>query len=557
MLTELYIRDFAIVGEMTVPFRSGFNVLTGETGAGKSILIDALALALGERADSGVIRHGCARAEVTARFDLAREDAGAQWLAAQDLFEDGECVLRRVVERDKASKGFINGRPVPMQQLRELGDLLVDIHGQHEHHSLLRRDAQREILDSFADIEGDTGLLAQHYHTAKSAQTRLHDLQRSAADRDARLDLLRYQTQELEALNLGADEFAQLEEEYARLSNGAELIQGAQELVQQLYEADDGAIAHVLSQAATKLDTLAQFDQKLTDIGRIVGDAQVQVAEAAMQLRHYVDALELDPERLRWVDQRLAAAHALARKHHVHANELPLVLVRLQTELGDIAHFDENQAQLAQAVKDALAAYDEVAARVSKARGAAAARLAKAVTARLAELGMPGGRFAVELAPLKNDDFTLYGREQVELMVSANPGQPIKPLTKVASGGELSRISLALQVITAARHTVPTLIFDEVDVGIGGGVAEIVGQQLHELGAKRQVLCVTHLGQVAARGNYHYVVMKQTARDTTTTEIRLLDNKQRVHEIARMIGGIEINPQTLALAKDMLRHVSA
>ena len=556
MLSELYIRDFAIVDEIALNFSAGFSVLTGETGAGKSILIDALALALGERADSGVVRQGQPRAEVVARFELDGEHSAAEWLRTQALFADGECMLRRVVERDKGSKGFINGRPVPVQMLRELGELLVDVHGQHEHQSLLKRDAQRDLLDAYAQLASERQALAERSAQVKALDTRLNDLTLRSSDREARLELLRYQVQELAELDLGENEFAKLEEEHARLAHGAALIEGAQEIVHRLYDADDGSVSQALSQSVAKLEDLTGFDPKLAEFARMLKEAGIQVDEAAQQLRHYADGLDLDPERLQSVNARLTAAHELSRKHRVAPAELPAVHAQLARELSEIEDFDFNQDKLRQELAQAQAEYRALAKTVTQKRQQAATRLAKAVSQQMKQLGMPGGRFEAQLAPA-TAAFGPYGDEQIEFCVSANPDQPTKPLSKVASGGELSRISLALQVVTAELGTVPTLIFDEVDVGVGGAVAEIVGQQLQRLGVQRQVLCVTHLGQVAARGDQHYLVTKRMERSTTVTDIAQLDKKARVQEIARMIGGVEINQQTLALAKDMLTRVTA
>jgi DNA repair protein RecN (Recombination protein N) len=557
MLTELFIRDFAIVTKLELGFEAGLTVLTGETGAGKSILVDALALALGERADSGVIRQGCARSEIIAGFTLKPDQDAARWLEAHDLFGDRECVLRRVIEADKASKAYINGRPVPLQQLRELGEHLVDIHGQHEHQSLLRRDAQRQMLDDFAQLADRVDALAGHYQQLKALETRRENLSRESSDRAARIELLRYQVQELRALDLAADEIPRLEDEHARLANASELIQGVQAVAQTLYEDDDSAVARLLAQAQRKLDSLSAFDAKLGELNALLNEAAIQVDEAGGRLRHYLDTLELDPQRLAYVEQRLSAALDLARKHRVRPEELPQVLERLDTELNDIEHRDENLAKLEQQIKEARATYMKLAGDISKKRQDAAQTLGREVSAQLQDLGMPGGVFEPALTPLAAGELGAHGLERVEFMVSANPGQPLKPLTKVASGGELSRISLGLQVVTARVGRIPALIFDEVDVGIGGGVAEIVGRQLRTLGGKRQVLCITHLPQVAAQGHHHLQVSKHKKAGAAVVQIQTLPPKERIAEIARMLGGVEITRQTLAHAEDMLSRASA
>jgi DNA repair protein RecN (Recombination protein N) len=555
MLNHLFIRDFAIVQKLELAIESGLTVLTGETGAGKSILIDALALALGERAEATVIRHGSERSEVAAGFDLKADTDAAKWLKSHDLFEDGECLLRRVVERDKGSRAWINGRPVPVQMLRELGELLVDIHGQHEHQSLLKREAQRQMLDDYAGLTPTVDELGTVYHRLRDLEARRDALKREGADRAARIDYLRHQVQELEALKLTPEEIPQIEDEHKRLANGAELLQGAQAIAQNLYDDEDNAVSSRLARASRELEGLSEYDQKLGELVGLLNEASVQVDEVAARLHQYLDGLDLDPQRLEWLEGRIAALHDLSRKHQVRAEELPAVLDRLRTELADIEDFDVNLEKLEHDIGETRSAYQALARQITAARTKAAARLGKEVSKEMQGLGMPGGRFDVTLTPLPKGEGCASGLERVEYQVSANPGQPLKPLTKVASGGELSRISLALQVATARIGRVPTLIFDEVDVGIGGGVAEIVGAQLRTLADSRQVLCITHLAQVAAQGHHHLQVTKETAANTTITHIGPLAPRERVHEVARMLGGVEITRQTLDLAEEMLSRV--
>ena len=558
MLESLHIRDFAIVTSLELALEPGLTVLTGETGAGKSILIDALALALGGRADVGVIRHGAERAEVAAAFAVKANSDAARWLKAHDLEADGECLLRRVVESERGSKGFINGRPVPIQMLRELGEHLVDIHGQHEHQSLLRRDAQREILDDYAGLTAAVAALADHYETLKALEGRRAALLQQAGDRGARVELLRYQVQELDALNLTREEIPELEAEHARLAHGAELIDGARETAQALDDDDSAAVLGQVARLQSKIETLTHIDERLGEIGMLLNEAGIQLDEAARRLRHYLDALEPDPERLQWVENRIGAIHDLARKHRVRAEELPDVLERLRTELNDVEDYDANLARLDQDLADTRATYTAAAREVSAKRKTAAQKLAREVGKHMQELGMPGGRFDVALNPLADAELSPRGLERVEFLVSANAGQPVKPLAKVASGGELSRISLALQVVMARLGRIPTLIFDEVDVGVGGRVAEIVGLQLRALGKSRQVLCITHLPQVAALGEHHLRAAKQARKGSgaAATVDRLRDN-DRVLEIARMLGGIEISKTTIAHAEDMLNRATA
>lgn len=557
MLSHLYISDFTIVRSLNLDLGNGFVVLTGETGAGKSVVIDALSLVLGERAESSVIRQGCDRTEISATFELGPDSDAARWLASNELFGDGECMVRRIIYSDKPTKGFINGRPVPMQMLRELGDHLVDIHGQHEHQSLLKRDSQRQILDAYGGFESEVLQINALYRQIRQLDDRLGTLRNQSADRSARIDLLQYQINELEVLALEENEIPKLEEEHSRLANGAALLEGVQAVAQILYDDDETTASRMVGQCIHKLESLSDHDARLGEIAAMLNEAMIQIDEAASELHLYLDRLDLDPGRLDWLDQRIAAIHDLSRKHHVTQEELPSVLFRLQTELADIEDFDVNLGKLENERKETLARYHEIGMLVSDKRKASAARLSDAVSSHMQELGMPGGRFEVALETLPEGELGAYGNERIEYLVSANPGQSPKPLTKVASGGELSRISLALQVVAAEVGKVPTLIFDEVDVGIGGRVAEIVGQQLSQLGRNRQVLCITHLAQVAAQGDSHLQVSKTTDDTTTSTSLRLLNENERVAEIARMIGGVEISEQTLAHAEDMLSRANS
>jgi len=556
MLTALYIRDLAIIRALELETADGLTVLTGETGAGKSILVDALALALGSRADSGVIRHGGERAEVSASFAINPSSDAARWLKEQDLDADGECLLRRVVDSARGSKGFINGRPVPIQMLRDLGERLVDIHGQHEHQSLLRRDAQRQLLDDYAGLNDAVDLVGRHYQQARSLQERIEALNRDAADHSTRLELLRHHVKELEALNLSPNEIVALEEEHGRLANGAEILDGAQLVLQALDADEETAATRVVAQATRKLESLAQFDPRLGEVAMLLSEASVQIDEAASRLQRYVGDLDLDPSRLQWLDTRLGTIHDLARKHRVKPDELPTLLDKFRTELSDTEDLDGNLARLNDELKNTQTQYEKAAAVVSTGRIQAAKKLARAVTERLEDLGMAGGRFSIDLTLLPKGELSPHGAERIEFQVTANADQPLRPLNKVASGGELSRISLALQVAAASVARIPTLIFDEVDVGVGGRVAEIVGQQLRALAAKCQVLCITHLPQVAVLGEHHLRIAKSTQAGATDVAIDALKKAERVQEIARMLGGIEINKKTIAHAEDMLSRAT-
>ncbi len=557
MLTHIEIRDFTIIDHLDLELNPCMTVLTGETGAGKSILVDALGLVLGDRADSGVVRHGCERTEINAAFDVSGMAAAQAWLAEHELDADGECLLRRTISAEGRSKGYINGRTVPLQMLQELGEKLVDIHGQNEHQSLLKSDVQRQLLDDYA---GHTALLAgleKTYKQWKASGAELETLRRAAHDRESRLELLRYQAGELEALELGEQEVGALEEEHARLANAGRLLETCQSALHSLYESDEGAVLTLLDKVLGEVEQLRAIDNRLAAACDLLNNAVIQTGECANELRHYRESLELDPERLQWIEQRLDTIHQLARKHRVPPGELPALLTRLSDELAAIEHSGARLGQLQNDLDQIALAYREQARALGEGRSRAAGNLAGRVTTAMQPLGLPNARFEIALHPLDDERFSPTGMERMEFLVSTNPGQPVKPLHKVASGGELSRISLAIQVITAHSSHIPTLIFDEVDTGIGGGVAETVGRQLRALGESHQVLCVTHLPQVAALGHHHLYVSKQTQPNSTTTGIRRLDDNARNEEIARMLGGVEITEQTRAHAREMIGRAGA
>ncbi|HET7587452.1 MAG TPA: DNA repair protein RecN [Gammaproteobacteria bacterium] len=558
MLTYIHIRDFAIIETLELDLGSGLSVLTGETGAGKSILVDALGFVLGDRAESGLIRHGAQQAEVTAEFDLADAPAAAAWLAEQDLLDpeaDGNCLLRRVLTAEGRSRGYVNGRPAPMQTLKAVGEQLVDIHGQHEHQSLLRPDVQMTLLDGFGRCETERDRVASLFRDWKTAADRLAALSIANDNRVERLDLLRYQVRELEALGLAPGEVVELDAEHARLANAGRLIEGCQAALDMLYENEEVSAQQLLASVEHVLRELAELDAELGPIADTAATAAVNAAEAADGLRHHLAALDIDPERLQWVESRIGSIHDLARKHRVAPEELPATLERLQAELEDLdqseARLDALTRQVGQLEKD----YRKAATGLHKARTKAAATLDADISAAMQELGMPGGRFAVEVELQTDGRFSAHGLDRIVFMVSANPGHPLRPLAKVASGGELSRIALAIQVIAARAGALPSLVFDEVDTGVGGGVAEIVGRKLRSLGEARQVLCVTHLPQVASQAHRHFRVDKQTEKAATRTTIAPLDQDERVEELARMLGGVKITDTTRKHAREMIADV--
>jgi len=554
MLRHLHIRNFALVESLELDLEPGMSVLSGETGAGKSILLGALGLTLGDRADSGIVRHGANRAEISASFNISGIPTVQAWLAERELEMEDECILRRTVNSDGRSRAYINGQPAPVQSLREIGEQLVDIHGQHAHQSLLKRDIQRQLLDSFAGLTP----LAKETHGAFRQWQQLNDefqaLSQASAERDSRLELLRYQVQELESLQLEENELAELDVEHSRLANASRLLEGSQNTLGLLHENDEQSIAALLEHALAELQTLQGYDSKLGPSCELLEGATIQAKEAATELRHYVDSLELDPERMNWVEQRLATIHDLARKHRTEPAQLPALQQQLQQELDELDQAGSRLEGMQAAIDKALADYQRLADKLSQGRQKGAKSLAQKVSDNMNELGMGGGRFDIALS---SNSPGPNGNESAEFQVSANPGQPLRPLNKVASGGELSRISLAIQVITAGQEGIPTLIFDEVDVGVGGGVAEMVGRQLRDLGASRQVLCVTHQPQVAAQGHNHFQISKSSQGESTRTQVTLLEGEERVAEVARMSGGVKITEQTLEHARELIAQAQA
>ena len=553
MLRQLAIRDFVIVDRLELEFSAGFGALTGETGAGKSILIDALALALGDRADAGVVRAGCDKAEVAATFALGGLPQVGAWLAANDLEADDELLLRRVLDAGGRSRGYINGSPATAQQMREVGEFLVDIHGQHTHQSLLRTDAQRALLDSHAGLSDLVRQVANAYRAWREA---LQMQQAAAAGAEAlarEREQLEWQVRELEMLAFVADEWTALELEHKRLGHAASLIEGARFALDALADGEV-ACAGGLDGVVNRLGDLADFDPALQEVSGLLQSAQAELGEAISILRRYADRVDLDPARLAEVERRMEAVLACARKYRVQAAELPGLLVGWQARLATLNAAADLDA-LATRVATAHAEYLGYACELSAGRQRVAAEMGAAVSALMQQLALASGRFEVALLPLAEG--AAYGLEQVEFRVGGLAGLEAKPLAKVASGGELSRISLAIQVLTSRSASVPTLIFDEVDVGIGGGVAEIVGRLLRELGNERQVLCVTHLPQVAARAEWQWQVSKTIRDDVTLSAIESLNEEQRIREIARMLGGVEVTDITLAHACELLHSKSA
>jgi len=550
MLRSLSIRDFVIVDRMELEFSPGFTVLTGETGAGKSILIDALALVLGERADAIVVRGGAERADISAEFDMAGHRPAECWLAENDLASDeGACLMRRVIEASGRSRGFVNGRPVTLAQLRELGECLVDIHGQHQHQSLLRTGAQRELLDAYGGLAQSAAEVRARYRAWRKRQEDRLAFETNAAAFAAEREQLEWQVRELEGLHLADGEWIELASEHARLAHAASLIEAAQAGTETLSEAENSCFAQ-LNALINRLNALIEHDARLREILDALEPAQIQLQEALYSLRRYGERLEVDPQRLREVEQRLDAIHSAARKYRVSPEELSARLEAAKARLSELGEGGDAES-LRRLEAEAHAACKAEAKKLSAARGKAAAKLSQEVTQAMQTLAMAGGRFEVMLSTLP--DVTGHGLEDVDFLVAAHKGMATHPLGKVASGGELSRLSLAVQTVTSRVAQVPTLIFDEVDAGIGGRVAEIVGRMLKQLGRTYQVMCITHLPQVAASADQQWQVSKTTVNGKVVSTLTVLDKERRLKEIARMRGGVKITETTRKHAAEMLK----
>jgi DNA repair protein RecN (Recombination protein N) len=554
MLRHLSIRDFVIVAALDLEFDSGFTVFSGETGAGKSILIDALALALGARADASVVRTGESRADITAEFETHAQVE--QWLDDQALgtiADDGDhggtVMLRRVVDGNGRSRAFINGTAATLAQLREVGEMLVDIHGQHAHQLLMRPDAQRELFDTHAGLTETAATVSRAWRSWREKVQAVEHAQTRDRELQLERERLAWQLTELDKLSPQPGEWEEVNAEHRRLSHSANLIDGVQGALGALSESDEAMITHLAS-IVSKVRDLAEIDPALNDVLAALEPAEIQLQEAAYSLSHYAQKLDLDPDRLAQVEKRLDALHSAARKFRLKPETLPEEHEARRAQLAALdaaADLDSLHA----AVAKAREAFLTEAKKLSKARVKAGKALGAAVTTGMQELSMKGGSFEVALVPLPEGGAN--GLEQVEFRVAGHAGVPLRPLAKVASGGELARISLALAVIASAASPIPTLIFDEVDTGIGGGVAEVVGRLLHQLGEARQVLCVTHLPQVAARGDHHFQVAKAgNGKGGTVSSVTPLDRASRVEEVARMLGGLEITATTRKHAKEML-----
>ena len=552
MLLQLTVQNYAIVDHLDLELKPGMSVITGETGAGKSIMLDALSLTLGARADSGVVRPEADKADILSSFDIQSIPEAAQWLQERDLDNDSQCLLRRVITAEGRSRGYINGTPCTQADLKELGALLIDIHGQHEHQSLLKTDTHRRLLDEYANLLPLSAEVAKIAREWQQKHSLLQRLSSNSEEQQARIQLLSYQLEELDALSLHDNELESLEQEQHVLSQAGQLLEHCRFIIDLCSEGEGSTVLSALTTGLNRARAFNQPPAALAQCNELLTSAQIQIEEAVGELNRFIDNFDCDPERQQWVDERLDSIYNLARKHRIQPHEINELHQQLLHELEGLQGEDGQLDTLAADISALATRYNEKATQLSNKRQSAAKKLQHAVTERMQALGMPGGRFQIELAAATNQEPNVHGQESIEFLVSANPGQPLKALAKVASGGELSRISLAIQVITAQTSRVPTLVFDEVDVGIGGPTAEIVGQLLRQLGETGQVLTVTHLPQVAAQGHQHLFVHKKRGKDSTSTAVSELDTQQRTEEVARMLGGVEMTEESLAHARKML-----
>ncbi len=555
MLSHLSISNYAISDHLEIEFENGMTVLTGETGAGKSIMLDALGLCIGDRADGGVVRLGSERAEIHAQFDIADIPAARQWLHERDLDSDDEVILRRVITREGRSRAYINGQPSPLQEIKQLGGLLVDIHSQHAHQSLLKRSHQRQLLDAYAgssELCLEVGKLCYDFqHTDNT----LRQLEQSSAEQNAQEQLLRYQLEELERLDLRENELTELEQLQQQLAHAEDILAANHHSLNLCKEGEVNALG-ILQQALSSLDKQAAHSPALKTARELLENARIEVEEAATELQHAIDNIEIDPEKLREVEERLDALYQTARKHRVKPEELIQLQTRLNEELAQLDASDERIDALRQQREIQLNNYVKQAEKLSKQRKKAAKHIKSSIEEKLAELAMKHCRIEFTLTELDKSQPHQHGMEDIEIQIQTNPNAAWGALSKIASGGELSRISLAIQVVTAQVSTIPTVVFDEVDVGIGGATAEIVGQMLNALGQRCQVLCVTHQPQVASQGDHHLQVSKAGDKKTLRTVLENLNETRKIEEIARMLGGVAITENTLSHAREMLgiRH---
>lgn len=552
MLSSITIIDLAVVQSLELELDRGLTVLTGETGAGKSILLTALGLALGNRADSGYIRPHCKRAEITLEFNLQDSPDAASWLKDHDLDEDDQCLIRRVISEDGRSKAYINNRQTTLQSLQELSSHLLEIHGQHAHLTLLASAEQRRLLDDYGGLNKLVDELNLQVKQWQAVHSELKQREHAMQDADARIELLRYQVEELEQNEVETLEYATISDQQHRLTHLDSILTTAQLELTRLYDDEQSAVASAVDSSIQALTGIVDFAPELQEVISMLMESHIQIEEASRTLRQILDSQEPDPEQLVWLNDKLAIFHDLARKHQIQPDQLNTHLQTLKQQLDTLDSSEETLEALRKTKRELEANYQTLAKKLSDQRLKQAKKLSTVISASICQLGMPQGQFVIKIEPETNPAPQLYGSDQIQFLISANPGLPPRPISKIASGGELSRISLAIQVAVSQTRSVATMIFDEVDSGIGGGTAQIVGDLLRQLGDTQQVLCVTHLAQVAAQSHQHLLVHKSTDGDNTQSRVSHIVNDERAREIARMLGGVEITEQTLAHAQEML-----
>ncbi len=557
MLLSINISNYTLVESLEIEFAQGTTAITGETGAGKSLVLDALGMALGDRADTDTIRHGKERAEITATFDINTIEAAKTWLDANDFNSDENCILRRIYTREGRSRGYINGQPSTMSQLQELGDMLADIHSQHEHQSLLRKETHRRLLDEYAKAEDLASKVASEYSAWHKVHIDLTNLLQRSDELDDRKDLLNFQVNELQQIDLTAKHLEQLELEQKTLANAEQIVQDSHNLLAICEQAEGFNLRDSLNKALSILANIEYKPDALKITEELLQGGLIQIEEAINEISHHIDRFEADPQRLQIVEEQLSAVFQLSRKHRVNPDQLETTLQTLEAELKNLVGGSENINALEEKLADLASSYEKSAKQLSSKRKAASKAMSKDINQQLQKLSMEGAELLVQLSPVNNSEYRSSGLEETEFLLATNPGQPHKMLAKIASGGELSRVSLAIQVVAASHSTIPTLVFDEVDVGIGGSTADIVGQLIKQLGERGQVISVTHQPQVAAHAHHHYRASKVIEDNSTESLMAPLNQQQRVEELARMLGGAKVTKQTLSHASELLSLASA
>ncbi|MBT7947549.1 MAG: DNA repair protein RecN [Porticoccaceae bacterium] len=557
MLLSINISNYTLVESLEIEFAQGTTAITGETGAGKSLVLDALRMALGDRADTDTIRHGKERAEITATFDINTIKAAKTWLDANDFNSDENCILRRIYTREGRSRGYINGQPSTMSQLQELGDMLTDIHSQHEHQSLLRKETHRRLLDEYANAEDLATKVASDYSAWHKVHIDLTNLLQRSDELDDRKDLLNFQVNELQQIDLTAKHLEQLELEQKTLANAEQIVQDSHNLLAICGQAEGFNLRDSLNKALSILANIEYKPEALKITEELLQGGLIQIEEAINEISHHIDRFEADPQRLQIVEEQLSAIFQLSRKHRVNPDQLETTLQTLEAELKNLIGGSENINALEEKLADLASSYEKSAKQLSSKRKAASKAMSKDINRQLQKLSMEGAELLVQLSPVNNCEYRSRGLEEIEFLLATNPGQPHKMLAKIASGGELSRVSLAIQVVAASHSTMPTLVFDEVDVGIGGSTADIVGQLIKQLGERGQVISVTHQPQVAAHAHHHYRASKVIEDNSAESLMAPLNQQQRVEELARMLGGAKVTKQTLSHASELLSLASA